>query len=133
MMNATIDAQLSFEELQTLPPRSEEINTADDLNPSIPMKAPADTAAARTITCRRRCNASLVKAIPASASMSIEALLTFAEAAKHLGISLRQFRRLVDAGKIGFVKISERSPRIRPSELHRFLDASAVNYSEVQP
>ena len=132
MMNATIDAQLSFEELQTLPPRSEEINTADDLNPSIPMKAATNPAAAQATACRRRRSVTLVKAVPAPAPVSIEALLTFAEAAKHLGISLRQFRRLVDAGKIGFVKISERSPRIRPSELHRFLDASAVNYSEVQ-
>jgi len=62
----------------------------------------------------------------------LEALMTFDQAAEALGISLRQFRRLVDSGKIAFVKVSERSPRIRPSELHRFLDASAVKYSEVQ-
>jgi excisionase family DNA binding protein len=49
-----------------------------------------------------------------------------------LGISLRQFRRLVDGGRIAFVKVSERTPRVRPSELQRFLDASAVKYSEVQ-
>jgi excisionase family DNA binding protein len=61
----------------------------------------------------------------------IEALLTFAEAARMLGISLRHFRRLVDGGKVGFVKVSERSPRVRPSELQRFLDASAIKY-EVQ-
>lgn len=61
----------------------------------------------------------------------IEALLTFAEAARTLGISLRHFRRLVDGGKVGFVKVSERSPRVRPSELQRFLDASAIKY-EVQ-
>jgi excisionase family DNA binding protein len=62
---------------------------------------------------------------------SLEALLTFDRAAEILGISLRQFRRLVDGGKIAFVKVSERSPRVRPSELQRFLDASAVKYSEV--
>ena len=67
-----------------------------------------------------------------SAIAGVEVLLTFADAAVVLGISLRQFRRLVDAGKVAFVKISERSPRVRPSELKRFLDASAVNYSEVQ-
>jgi len=61
----------------------------------------------------------------------IEALLTFAEAARMLGISLRHFRRLVDGGKVGFVKVSERSPRVRPSELQRFLDASVIKY-EVQ-
>ena len=61
----------------------------------------------------------------------VESLLSFAQAAKALGISLRQFRRLVDGGKIAFVKVSERSPRIRPSELQRFLAASVVQYSEV--
>jgi excisionase family DNA binding protein len=60
----------------------------------------------------------------------LETLLTFDQAAEVLGISLRQFRRLVDSGKIAFVKVSERAPRARPSELQRFLDASAVKYSE---
>jgi excisionase family DNA binding protein len=63
---------------------------------------------------------------------ALEALLTFAQAARALGISLRQFRRLVDGGKVAFVKVSERSPRVRPSELQRFLDASIIKYSEVQ-
>lgn len=62
----------------------------------------------------------------------VETLLNFAEAARVLGISLRQFRRLVDGGRVAFVKVSERTPRIRPSELQRFLEASAVKYSEVQ-
>ena len=60
----------------------------------------------------------------------LETLLTFDQAAEALGISLRQFRRLVDSGKVAFVKVSERTPRVRPSELHRFLEASAVKYSE---
>lgn len=63
---------------------------------------------------------------------AVETLLNFAEAARVLGISLRQFRRLVDGGRVAFVKVSERTPRIRPSELQRFLEASAVKYSEVQ-
>ena len=62
----------------------------------------------------------------------VETLLNFAEAARVLGISLRQFRRLVDGGRVAFVKVSEQTPRIRPSELQRFLEASAVKYSEVQ-
>lgn len=65
-------------------------------------------------------------------AVALETLLTFAEAAQLLGISLRQFRRLVDAGKITFVKVSERSPRVRPSELQRYLAASAIKYSEEQ-
>jgi excisionase family DNA binding protein len=63
---------------------------------------------------------------------AVETLLNFTEAARVLGISLRQFRRLVDSGRVAFVKVSERTPRIRPSELQRFLEASAVKYSEVQ-
>jgi excisionase family DNA binding protein len=63
---------------------------------------------------------------------ALEELLTLADAAAVLGISLRQFRRLVDGGKIAFIKVSERSPRIRPSELQRFLTASVVQYSEVK-
>jgi excisionase family DNA binding protein len=63
---------------------------------------------------------------------AVETLLNFAEAARALGISLRQFRRLVDSGRVAFVKVSERAPRIRPSELQRFLDASAVKYSEIK-
>lgn len=62
----------------------------------------------------------------------LEGLLTFGQAAETLGISLRQFRRLVDSGKVAFVKVSERAPRVRPSELHRFLEASAIKYSEVK-
>ena len=61
---------------------------------------------------------------------TLEGLLTFGQVAEALGISLRQFRRLVDGGKVGFVKVSERAPRVRPSELHRFLEASAIKYSE---
>jgi excisionase family DNA binding protein len=67
-----------------------------------------------------------------SVAATVEALLTFAEAARVLGISLRQFRRLVDGGRVAFVKVSERTPRVRPSDLQRFLEASAVKYSEVQ-
>jgi excisionase family DNA binding protein len=63
---------------------------------------------------------------------AVEPLLNFAEVAGVLGISLRQFRRLVDGGRIAFVRVSEPTPRVRPSELQRFLDASAVKYSEVQ-
>jgi excisionase family DNA binding protein len=69
---------------------------------------------------------------PEKETAAMESLCTFGEAAKVLGISLRQFRRLVDGGKIAFVQVSERSPRIRPSELQRFLAASVVKYSEVK-
>jgi excisionase family DNA binding protein len=80
---------------------------------------------------RRRGGALEVASSGAGAGL-VESLMSFAQAAKALGISLRQFRRLVDGGKIAFVKVSERSPRIRPSELQRFLAASIVKYSEVK-
>jgi hypothetical protein len=79
----------------------------------------------------------LVKGKPSAEQGRVEAsgletLLNFTESARVLGVSLRPFRRLVDGGKIASVKISERSPRVRPSELQRFLAASVVKYSEVQ-
>lgn len=58
----------------------------------------------------------------------IETLITFGQAAERLHISLRQFRRLVDSGKLPFVRIGERSPRIRPSDLNRYLNASVIHY-----
>jgi excisionase family DNA binding protein len=61
----------------------------------------------------------------------METLLTFAEAARVLGISLRQFRRLVDGGRVAFVRVSARTPRVRPSDLQQFLDASAIKHTEV--
>jgi excisionase family DNA binding protein len=60
---------------------------------------------------------------------SAQQLLTFAQAAEHLGISLRQFRRLVDGGKLPFVRIGQRTPRIRPADLKTYLDASVVSYA----
>ena len=63
------------------------------------------------------------------AGNGLEPLLAFGDAARSLGISLRQFRRLVDGGRIAFVKVSARSPRVRPSELRRYLEASTVRYS----
>ena len=71
--------------------------------------------------------------LPEAIKDGLESLVTFAQAARFLGISLRQFRWLVDGGKVAFVKVSEeRSPRIRPSELQRFLAASVVKYPEVK-
>ena len=62
----------------------------------------------------------------------IENLITFARAAETLGVSLRQFRRLIDSGKLPFVRIGERAPRIRPSDLKRYLDGALVQYTLVR-
>jgi excisionase family DNA binding protein len=109
--------------------------------PSMPAIESIAASALRADTAKKPCRCSrAVARAPRHAGTSpgaeearaVEPLLNFAAAARVLGISLRQFRRLVDGGRIAFVKVSERTPRVRPSELQRFLDASAVKYSEVQ-
>jgi excisionase family DNA binding protein len=60
----------------------------------------------------------------------LEPLLTYNQAAQALGVSLRTFRRLVDDGKIAFVMVSDRTPRIRPSDLRRYIDESANKYNQ---
>lgn len=55
-------------------------------------------------------------------------LLTFAEAADMLRISLRQFRRLVDGGKLTVYPVSKRSPRVLVAEIMRYLDTIAVRH-----
>lgn len=56
-------------------------------------------------------------------------LLTFPQAAGWLCISLRQFRRLVDAGKLPCVKVSERSPRVRVADLNAYLESVTVKHT----
>ena len=55
--------------------------------------------------------------------------MTFAQAAAMLRISLRQFRRLVDSGKVSYVKVSERSPRVRVSDLNAYLETVTFKHS----
>jgi excisionase family DNA binding protein len=49
-------------------------------------------------------------------------LITLADAAKLLGVSLRQVRRYIDGGKIPVCRISERTVRIRLEDLASFVD-----------
>jgi excisionase family DNA binding protein len=60
-----------------------------------------------------------------------DGLLTFTQAATRLGISLRQFRRLIDSGKIPYVQVSERAPRVRCTAIEQFIEAVSVRHSEV--
>jgi len=55
--------------------------------------------------------------------------VTFGQAAGLLRISLRQFRRLVDSGKVPYVKVSERSPRVRVEDLNSYLASVTVRHS----
>ena len=127
-MNTTAATQLDFLADDLAPAiASAPTQTAECAVPvaAVALKAGAcDPATARSNAACRSGTAPLT-----AAGNGLEPLLAFGEAARSLGISLRQFRRLVDGGRIAFVKVSERSPRVRPSELRRYLEASTVRYS----
>lgn len=53
-------------------------------------------------------------------------LLTYAEAAELLSISLRQFRRLKDERKIPVVQVSVRAPRVRAKDIEAYLESVTV-------
>ncbi len=65
-----------------------------------------------------------------SLSPNFQRLLNYGEAARWLGVSLRQFRRLVDDGKIPIVRINQRSPRVRPVEIDAYITAMTVKWPE---
>ena len=49
-------------------------------------------------------------------------LLTAAEAARLLAVSLRTFRGLIAAGKLPVIRLSPRSVRIDPGDLQTFIE-----------
>lgn len=55
-----------------------------------------------------------------------ELLLTFADAARVLSVSLRQLRRIVDDGRLSIVRVSERTPRVKLSDIREFISAATV-------
>lgn len=59
---------------------------------------------------------------------NVPEFITFAQAATLLSISLRQFRRLVDGGKVPYVKVSERAPRVRVGDLNDYLNSVTVRH-----
>lgn len=130
-MRTSNAAQLEFDSVSgVIPPHSLESNGA----PSHPVALPVRHADqdVRKQVFRLGAQKSDRTAIPGNEPLSMAQLLTFGQAARVLGISLRQFRRLVDGGKLPFIKVSERSPRISPTDLQRFLAASVVKYSQPQ-
>jgi excisionase family DNA binding protein len=60
-------------------------------------------------------------------STPIESLLTLPQAARLLGISVRQFYRVVASGKISVIMVSKRSPRVHPDALRRYLESCTVH------
>lgn len=133
VMNTTSTSQLELrgvvvgDDTRTENPRPREAN-GETVIAQVEKRGARESGSAVRANATRKSQASP----SASKAGEVEMLLNFAEAAQVLGISLRQFRRLVDGGRVAFVKVSERTPRIRPSELQRFLEASSVKYSEVQ-
>ncbi len=127
-MNTTAATQLDFLAGDLAPAAAVASCPTTERTASVPAAAPVpddgDATAARPKAPRQNGMTPLTYA-----GNGLEPLLAFGEAARSLGISLRQFRRLVDGGRIAFVKVSERSPRVRPSELRRYLEASTVRYS----
>lgn len=53
-------------------------------------------------------------------------LLKLPDAAKYLGISLRQLRALRQRGEIPTVKLGERCPRIHIRDLNAYIEAKTV-------
>lgn len=66
----------------------------------------------------------------AIANAPIESLLTFPQSAKMLGISVRQFYRVVADGRIPVIMVSKRSPRVHPDALRRYLESRTVHPGE---
>lgn len=66
----------------------------------------------------------------ADPNTELEPLLTFKQAADFWRISLRQFYRIVSDGGVPVIRIGQRSPRVSPSELRRYLEAHTENYGK---
>ncbi len=57
-------------------------------------------------------------------AQTIDPALPYREAAKYLNLSLRQFRRVfIDSGALPIVRVSERRPRVRLSDLNACLQS----------
>jgi excisionase family DNA binding protein len=66
-------------------------------------------------------------------SQTIDPALTYAEAAKYVNLSLRQFRRVfIDSGVLPIVRVSERRPRVRLSDLNTCLKSRTANFAPVE-
>jgi len=56
-------------------------------------------------------------------------LIKFKQAAGMLSISLRQFRRLIDSGRIPIIKVSDRAPRVRLADIEAYITSNTVTHS----
>jgi hypothetical protein len=59
--------------------------------------------------------------------------MAYIEAAKYVNLSLRQFRRVfIDTGAIPIVRVSERRPRVRLSDLNTCLNTRTAKFASVE-
>lgn len=62
----------------------------------------------------------------AASNTTTENLISKAEAADRLGISIRTLEGLMKARALAFVRIAKRRIGFRPSEIERFIESRAV-------
>lgn len=62
-------------------------------------------------------------------SLTLDPALAYTDAAKYVNLSLRQFRRVfIDSGAVPVVRVSERRPRVRLSDLNAYLKARTAKF-----
>ena len=63
---------------------------------------------------------------PEGLRITTNALITYDEAAKRLGLTLGTLYALVHTGRIPHVRLGKRLVRFRPAELERWLESNSV-------
>ena len=66
-------------------------------------------------------------------AVPVDPALAYGEAAKYVNLSLRQFRRVfIDSGSLPIVRVSERRPRVRLSDLNACLNNRTAKFAQAQ-
>ena len=66
-----------------------------------------------------------------SHAYTVDPVLAYGEAAKYVNLSLRQFRRVfIDSGSLPIVRVSERRPRVRLSDLNACLSMRTAKFAQ---
>jgi len=65
--------------------------------------------------------------------LTVDPALAYKEAAKYVNLSTRQFRRVfIDSGALPIVRVSERRPRVRLSDLNACLKSRTASFEPVE-
>jgi hypothetical protein len=68
-----------------------------------------------------------------SGNTTVDPVLAYNQAAKYVNLSLRQFRRVyIDTGSLPIVRVSERRPRVRLSDLNACLNLRTAKFAQPQ-